>query len=150
MHPNRSMPPCAVIPELAYPDVAAAIAWLAEVFEFRPRLLIGQHRAQLEIDQGALIVMQRLTDPGPDEQRIGDVTHSVLVRIADVDAHYGRAVARGAIILHPLTDYPCGERQYTVRDPGGHVWTFSQSVADVSPESWGGTWASSGERTFEV
>jgi uncharacterized glyoxalase superfamily protein PhnB len=31
-----------------------------------------------------------------------------------------------------------GERQYTVEDPGGHRWTFSQSVADVDPADWGG------------
>lgn len=31
-----------------------------------------------------------------------------------------------------------GERQYGVRDPWGHVWTFSESVADVAPEEWGG------------
>jgi uncharacterized glyoxalase superfamily protein PhnB len=34
--------------------------------------------------------------------------------------------------------YPFGERQYTVDDPGGHRWTFTQSVADVAPEEWGG------------
>jgi len=35
-------------------------------------------------------------------------------------------------------DYPYGERQYTVEDPGGHRWTFSQTIADVAPEKWGG------------
>ena len=34
---------------------------------------------------------------------------------------------------------PYGERQYTAEDPGGHHWTFSQSIADVDPASWGGT-----------
>jgi len=24
-------------------------------------------------------------------------------------------------------------------DPGGHRWTFSQSIADVDPADWGGT-----------
>jgi uncharacterized glyoxalase superfamily protein PhnB len=42
-------------------------------------------------------------------------------------------------ILRPPTDYPYGERQYTVEDFAGHTWTFSQSIADVSPETWGGT-----------
>jgi hypothetical protein len=32
-----------------------------------------------------------------------------------------------------------GERQYTCEDPGGHRWTFSQSIADLEPEEWGGT-----------
>jgi uncharacterized glyoxalase superfamily protein PhnB len=35
-------------------------------------------------------------------------------------------------------DCPYAERQYTVEDPGGHRWTFSQTIADVAPEEWGG------------
>ena len=34
-----------------------------------------------------------------------------------------------------------GERQYVATDLAGHQWTFTQSVADVSPEEWGGTTA---------
>jgi len=30
-----------------------------------------------------------------------------------------------------------GERQYTVEDPWGNRWTFSQSIADVDPAAWG-------------
>ncbi len=39
--------------------------------------------------------------------------------------------------MKPPTDMPFGERQYTVEDPWGHRWTFSQSIADVAPEVWG-------------
>ncbi|MDQ3400594.1 MAG: hypothetical protein M3470_06310 [Chloroflexota bacterium] len=49
-----------------------------------------------------------------------------------------RAVKVGARILQPPTDFPYGERQYTVVDIGGHRWTFSQSIADVDPGDWGG------------
>jgi uncharacterized glyoxalase superfamily protein PhnB len=35
---NRSMPPCTVIPELAYPDVGQAIEWLCDAFGFTLRL----------------------------------------------------------------------------------------------------------------
>jgi hypothetical protein len=27
---------------------------------------------------------------------------------------------------------------FTAEDPGGHRWTFSQTVADVDPRDWGG------------
>jgi uncharacterized glyoxalase superfamily protein PhnB len=30
------------------------------------------------------------------------------------------------------------ERQYSAVDPGGHVWTFSQTEANVDPSLWGG------------
>ena len=68
-----------------------------------------------------------------------DSPDSVMVRVDDVDAHHKRASERGVRILGPPTDYPYGERQYTAEDPGGHRWTFSQTIADVAPEVWGGT-----------
>lgn len=39
--------------------------------------------------------------------------------------------------LAPHFEY--GERQYTVEDPAGHRWTFSETLADVAPEEWGVT-----------
>ena len=60
------------------------------------------------------------------------------VRVDDVDAHHAHAAASGARILRPPADYPYGERQYTALDLAGHVWTFSQSIADVDPADWGG------------
>ena len=37
------------------------------------------------------------------------------------------------------TDFEYGERQYAAEDLAGHLWTFSQTLADVAPEAWGGT-----------
>jgi uncharacterized glyoxalase superfamily protein PhnB len=65
--------------------------------------------------------------------------HEIMVRVDDVDSHYERAQAHGARILQPPTNFPYGERQYSVADPGGHVWTFSQTIADAAREEWGGT-----------
>ncbi len=129
---NRSVPAATVIPELAYPDVGMAADWLCAAFGFRVRLRIGDHRAQLVIGDGAVIVTQG--DAGPGHA----TTHSLLVLVEDADAHHEQAVAGGARILNPPTDYPYGERQYTAEDPGGHRWTFSQSIADVDPADWGG------------
>jgi uncharacterized glyoxalase superfamily protein PhnB len=42
-------------------------------------------------------------------------------------------------VIQAPKDYPYGERQYTAEDLGGHHWTFSQSIADLAPEDWGGT-----------
>jgi uncharacterized glyoxalase superfamily protein PhnB len=36
------------------------------------------------------------------------------------------------------TNFEYGERQYTAEDPAGHQWTFSETVADLAPEDWGG------------
>jgi uncharacterized glyoxalase superfamily protein PhnB len=47
-------------------------------------------------------------------------------------------VDQGARILDPPTNFPYGERQYVVEDLAGHRWTFTQTIADVAPEDWGG------------
>jgi uncharacterized glyoxalase superfamily protein PhnB len=128
---NRSMPPGAIIAELAYADVAAAAAWLCEHFGFTERLRIGDHRRQLTFDGASVVVVQGSADRPP-------VGHALMVSVADVDSHYERVRRSGARVSGPPTDFPYGERQYSAQDPGGHHWTFSQSIADVDPASWGG------------
>ena len=125
---NRSVPPASVIPVLPYPDVFAAADWLRVAFGFTVRLRIADHRVQLMYGDGAVVVVQG-NDTG---------TASVLVRVEDVDSHSRQAASAGARIVHPPTDYPYGERQYTAEDSVSRRWTFSQSIADVDPAEWGG------------
>jgi uncharacterized glyoxalase superfamily protein PhnB len=128
------MPEAAVIPVLSYPDVGLAVGWLVEVFGFTERLRIGDHRAQLTIGDGAVVVRQ--VDGSTDRQRSsGD---SVMVRIDDVSGHHRRAVELGARIVELPADQPYGERQYTVADLEGRQWTFSETLADSDPHDWGG------------
>jgi uncharacterized glyoxalase superfamily protein PhnB len=129
---NRSIPPAVVIPVLTYPDVREAAAWLCRAFGFVERLRIADHRIQLTFGEGAVVAAEGAKSSPEDR------THSVLVRVADADAHCDRARKAGAVIVNPPTDYPYGERQYTAEDLGGHRWTFSQTIADSDPASWGG------------
>ncbi len=55
---NRSIPRCTVIPEIAYPDVDQASAWLCEAFGFTVRLRIASHRVQLNVGDGAVVVKE--------------------------------------------------------------------------------------------
>lgn len=130
MNRNRSMPPAVIIPELPYPNVREAVDWLCRTFGFTERLRIGNHRAQLSFDEGSLVVTQGKVD--------FNASFSVMVRVNEIDSHYERVKESGAQVLGVPTDYPYGERQYTVEDPGGHRWTFSQTIADIDPKSWGG------------
>jgi uncharacterized glyoxalase superfamily protein PhnB len=143
---NRSVPSSTVTPVLAYDDVGEASDWLCKAFGFKVRLRIGDHRAQLVFGDGAVIVTARdkaALDAGAifsgGESRAAMVRHSVHVRVDDAKRHYEHAMESGARILQPPTDYPYGERQYTALDLGGHQWTFSESIADVDPASWGAT-----------
>lgn len=131
MQTNRSMPRATVIPEFGYPDVGKAAEWLCQAFGFTVRLRIADHRIQLNVGDGAIVVVEAAYAP--------DHAHGVMVRVANVDSHHEHAAKHGAKVLSPPADYPYGERQYTAQDPAGHRWKFSQSIADVTPESWGGT-----------
>lgn len=127
---NRSMPTSTVIPVLAYPEVRAAVDWLCGAFGFVERLRIGDHRSQLNFGDGSVVVTGGRADAGTG--------HSVMIRVTDIDAHHERAKRFGAQIFGPPTDFPYGERQYSAQDLAGHAWTFSQSIANVDPASWGG------------
>ncbi len=126
------MPSSTVIPVLGYPDVMAATDWLCRAFEFSERLRIGNHRVQLDVGDGSIVVTQVAGLPS------GRCAHSIMVRVADVDAHAARAAREGARIVHEPTTFPYGERQYSAEDFVGHQWTFSQSIADIDPATWGG------------
>ena len=115
---------------LYYDDPRAAIDWLCRAFGFSLRLRIGDHRIQLNVGDGSVVVTRGQASAGAD--------HGIMVRVADVHAHHARARAAGARILSAPQDYPYGERQYSAADPAGHVWVFSQTLADVDPAEWGG------------
>jgi uncharacterized glyoxalase superfamily protein PhnB len=125
---NRSMPSSTVLPVLSYPDVDDACDWLCRTFGFSIRWKAGHHRAQLNAYGGCVVVA--VGDAGP-------AGHSIMIRVSDVNAHHTQVRACGAAVVSAPANYPYGERQYTVRDLAGYVWTFSQTIADIDPQSWG-------------
>jgi uncharacterized glyoxalase superfamily protein PhnB len=135
---NRSAPPVTVTPVLVYPDVRAAVAWLATAFGFEERVRVGQaHRAQLRVgEDGAVIVTDvRGNQVAPDS---GSVTHVIKVRVSNVDAAFIRAREVGAGVIGEPTSYEYGERSCVLEDLAGHRWELTQTVRDVEPEEWGG------------
>lgn len=126
-----------MIPELAYRDVSAAVDWLVEVLGFVERVRIGPgHRAQLSFGEGSLIVADmgygRVAPTG------NETSQSVMLRVEDVTSLCDRVRESGGTILKEPSDFPYGERQCTIVDPGGHRWTLTQTLRDVAPEEWGG------------
>lgn len=128
---NRSVPPCTVIPVLIYPDPSAAAEWLARAFGFTERLRIANHRIQMRAGEGCFTIAEGNVAPNR--------SHIIEVRVEDARAHCERARQAGAVILDEPTDHMYGERQYNAQDFHGHQWDFTQTLADVEPESWGGT-----------
>ncbi|MGA2729571.1 MAG: VOC family protein [Terracidiphilus sp.] len=125
------MPPCTVIPVLIYPDPSVAADWLCAAFGFTVRLRIANHRIQMRAGNGCITIAEGNVAPNN--------SHIVQIRIEDANAHCERARQHGARILTEPVDHVYGERQYNAEDFAGHRWDFTQTIADVAPEQWGGT-----------
>jgi len=143
---NRSAPPGPIVPRLVYEDVRQAIEWLCDTFGFAEIARWGPEdspTAQLAVGEGAIFVSGPRVGHGSADRlafwppRPDELSHTVMVAVEDVDRHHEHARGRGARILLPPETYRFGERQYSTQDLGGHLWTFTQSVADVALEEWG-------------
>jgi uncharacterized glyoxalase superfamily protein PhnB len=135
-----------ITPYLLYKDVEEALAFLGRAFGFREVLRYTGaegyvNHAEMRFGEGAIY----LGDPGADYRNpndLGQRTVGVDVLVENVDDHFERARAAGAVIDEPPTDQDYGTRRYIARDLEGHRWFFSQLVRDVAPEEWGATVAS--------
>jgi len=116
---------------LYYPDPAAAAEWLGSAFGFTVRLRIANHRIQMRAGEGCFTVAEGTVTPN----------HSctVQVRIVDAPGHCERARRAGAKILTEPKEHVYGERQYNAEDFFVNRSAFTETMADVEPESWGGT-----------
>ena len=65
---------------------------------------------------------------------LGGSPVSILLYFPDVDAVFQRAIAGGAKQLRPVADQFYGDRNGTLEDPFGHVWTIATHTEDLSPE----------------
>ena len=121
-----------VVPYLLYADVGAAMDWLIEVFSFteraRDRNSDGTVRhAELMLDNGGVIM---LGSPGPDFRgpaALGAVTQLQCITVTDLPAHRERAEAAGAAVSK-VEMRASRARSYTVDDPEGHRWYFSEPL----------------------
>ena len=122
-----------LLPVLRYSDCTAALTFLTEIFgftegaAFRDESGNVQH-AELWFGNGGIMIGPVADTPFGKFMRqpkeAGGVTASFFVVVADPDTHHKRAAAAGFEILMPLRDESYGSREYTVRDPEGHIWTF--------------------------
>ncbi len=120
-----------IVPTYRYRDVEAAMAFLIETFGFEAHGIDrdGDGRVRrVELRHGAGLVMLGRHRGGWLESRIpdevGGVTGSTYLVVADVDAHFHRARAAGALIARPLEDTDYGSREYSAWDLEGHLWHF--------------------------
>jgi uncharacterized glyoxalase superfamily protein PhnB len=121
-----------VVPYLLYADAGAAMDWLIRVFGFTERARDAQddgtvRHAELLTGDGGVIM---LGSPGTGFRgpaMLGEVTQLVCVTITDLPSHRDRVRTAGAAVSEVGTRANRA-RSYTVDDPEGHRWYFSEPL----------------------
>lgn len=119
-----------IFPLLRYEDARAAIRWLCAAFGFIELFSVppagsAVRHAQLRLGTNIVMIGSVRADDGIVSPRtIGKATQALCVFVEDLDAHYQRAVSAGAETSGPPYATDFGAREYHVRDPEGHLWTF--------------------------
>lgn len=91
--------------------------------------------AELDFGQGRL----QLGEPSPDYHLVPapageDDCYSISLYCPDVDGLVARAVAAGATVREPATNFVSGDRFASIRDPFGVRWSVLTRVEDISDE----------------
>ena len=126
---------------LFYQDPKAALAWLEKAFGFELSMLLEDAQgnlvhSQMAFGNGYVMIGQEWSADHKSPRSVGGKnTQTVSIEIeSDIDAHFERAKAAGAVVdAAPETQF-YGDRTYRCRDPEGHIWTVSQTVKTVSRE----------------
>ena len=116
-----------IFPVIRYRDAHAAIDWLVRVFGFEQRGVVASPDggvAHAELAFGPSVIGLSSAPRTVTDHPWSRVRQGVYVHVSEVDAHHDRAKAAGATIATPLTDMDYGSREYSVLDPGGHLWGF--------------------------
>ena len=126
---DTDRPTPTIFPAMKYRDGHAAIDWLEAAFGFRRHAVHAAPdgtvaHAELALGEDGMIMLGgEPRAPDPDNPwataRLG-----LYVHVDDVDAHYERAKAAGAVIVREPADTSYGAREYSCRDPDGHLWSF--------------------------
>lgn len=129
--PERTSDP-QVIPYLLYADAGAAMDWLIGTFAFTERVRDQRsdgtvRHGELLLDNGG-VIMVGSAEPGfRGPRELGEITQLQVITIADVPAHRDRALVAGATVSE--VSIRAGQaRSYTVDDPEGHRWYFSEPL----------------------
>lgn len=129
-----------IVPSIKYNDLARAIDWLTNVFQFRERRgsrlsWPGGGMTWIEVGNGLLNIST--PDPTWDQAAGTEQTSFVMkVYVDDVDAHFVHAKAHGAAIVSEPEEGFWGGRIYRVRDHEGNQWEISQRGRDLAAEKW--------------
>ena len=91
--------------------------------------------AELQIGDSRIMLADEMPEMGyRSATSIGGSPISLYVYLPDCDNVIKQAVAEGAELKRPLENQFYGDRNGTIHDPFGHIWTIATHVEDVSRE----------------
>ncbi len=134
-----------IIPGLRYADADAAVGYLQKVLGFTEHSVFRDDAGKVAHAElrhgnppaaGVVMVAPAMDTPWGRLMKLpgeigGFETQGVYLAVGDADAVHAKAKAAGWDILIEIKDQSYGGRDFTCRDPGGHIW----SVGTYSP--WG-------------
>lgn len=131
---NSSEPKATIIPTLSYKNARTMIDWLGSAFGFQEHLVVAGENdsiahAQLTLGNGMIMLGSSADNEfgrlqQPPASLTGPIFQSPYIIVEDIENHYKRASAAGAIIAMPLKAEDYGGKHYSCWDPEGHLWNF--------------------------
>ena len=121
-----------VVPYLLYEDAGAAMDWLIRVFGFAERVRDQQsdgtvRHGELLVGDGGVIMLGSPGEGFAGPAKLGEVTQLQCITVTGLLAHRERAQAAGADVSGISVRAGRGH-SYTVDDPEGHRWYFSEPL----------------------
>ena len=124
----------AVVPTMPYRNTTAMVDWLCDALGFQKQVIVKGEDEKIkhaELAFGESMIMVVGVQDSPFEKlvvhpdQVGGVeTQTCYLIVADVEAHFARAKAKGAEIIFAVRVENHGGRGYACRDPEGHMWMF--------------------------
>ncbi|PYM14454.1 MAG: hypothetical protein DMD81_17915 [Candidatus Rokuibacteriota bacterium] len=130
-----------IIPQLPYQDIRAALSFLERAFGFHEiptSRMEGAdgviHHAIVEFGDSVIGIGTQGAHGAISPKSGGIESQYLSVAVADVEAHYQRALAAGARIARAPRGQSASARAYEALDPEGHRWRFvDQRLREVPP-----------------
>ncbi len=125
-----------------YQDGPAAIEWLVTALGFEKH---SDHRtpnglvAHADLRFGSSVIGVSSAAASDAKSPWATVREGLYVCVDDPDGFHDRARKAGAEIVCPLITQDYGSRDFTLQDPGGHLWafgTYDMGATKDEPAAW--------------
>ncbi len=126
-------------PFLVIPNAREAIAFYADVFGARVIDVTEMGGRVVHAELGFPVGRLQLGEPLPEYHLVAppegdDDCVSMGLYVPDVDTVVARALAAGARLREPVSDFVSGDRFASIRDPFGVRWSVMTRIEDLSEE----------------